>query len=155
MRMLVGRICAAVVATLGFAGAVTAHHGVTGQYDAATPIVLAGTVAAATFAPPHPVLSVRVDQVELAAGAIGRPDEYFGAPVVRPEDVGELREVELSPARMYYNLAERLSVGDRVLLVALRNCLPPHQLRSTWLQLEDGTILSYESDWAPTVDGCD
>ncbi len=154
MLGIIGRTCGIAATMLGLAGAVFAHHGVTGQYDAATPIVLSGTLTAATFAPPHPVLAVRVDTAELPGFDVGRTGEYFGPAVVRSEDVGEVREVELSPVRMFYDLADRLSIGDRVLVVALRNCLPPHQLRSTWVRLDDGTILSYTGDWAPGVDGC-
>ncbi|WP_200841121.1 DUF6152 family protein [Geminicoccus flavidas] len=154
MRGMTGRTWGIAVTTLGLAGAALAHHGVTGQYDAATPIVLSGTLTAATFSPPHPVLSIRVDGAELPAFEVGRPEEYFGPAVVRPEDVGEVREIELSPVRMFYDLADRLSIGDRVLVVALRNCLPPHELRSTWVRLDDETVVSYTGDWAPGVDGC-
>lgn len=154
MLGMTGRTSGAALAVLVSSVAVLAHHGTTGQYDAVAPIVLSGTLVSATFAPPHPVLSIEVDRAELPAFEVGRPDEYFGAPIVRSEDVGEVREVELSPVRMYYDLADRLSIGDRIVVVALQNCLPPHQLRSTWLRLDDDTIVSYTEDWAPTVDGC-
>lgn len=154
MLGMIGRVCGVPFTMLCLAGSVLAHHGVTGRYDAATPIVLSGTITATTFAPPHPVLSVRVDTAELPAFDVGRPAEYFGPAVVRAEDVGEVREIELSPVRMFYNLANRVRVGDRVVIVALRNCLPPHQLRSTWLRLSDGTVVSYTGDWAPGVNGC-
>lgn len=145
----------AALGLLGLSGStVLAHHGVTGRYDAAIPIVLAGTVARATFSPPHPILAVRVEEAEVPELAIDRLDEFTGPLVVRAEDVGEVREIEFSPNRLFYDLGERLTVGDRVVVLALRNCLPPHQLRSTWMQLSDGEVLSYEGDWAPTVDGC-
>ncbi len=151
---LIGRACCITFTILSLSSAGQAHHGVTGRYDAATPIVLSGTVTAATFAPPHPVLSVRVDRAELPAVRVGRPAEYFGPAVARAEDVGEVREIELSPVRMFYDLADRVRVGDRIVIVALRNCLPPHQLRSTWLRLSDDTVVSYTGDWAPGVNGC-
>ncbi|WP_246333217.1 hypothetical protein [Aureimonas mangrovi] len=154
MLSMINRLCVVAALALGVAGAARAHHGVTGQYDAATPIVLSGTLTAAAFSPPHPMLSIQVDTNEPPAFVVGRPDEYFGPAVVRPEDVGPVREVELSPVRMFYDLADQLSVGDRVVVVALRNCLAPHQLRSTWLRLSDGTVVSYTGDWAPGVDGC-
>ncbi|CCV14279.1 exported hypothetical protein [Mesorhizobium sp. STM 4661] len=47
-RIFLGGVCA----LLALSGVVLAHHGVTGRYDASAPIVLVGTVAAATFAPP-------------------------------------------------------------------------------------------------------
>ncbi|WP_207477256.1 DUF6152 family protein [Arenibaculum pallidiluteum] len=154
MLKLVGGACGVAFTILCLTGTVLAHHGVTGRYDAATPIVLSGTITAATFAPPHPVLSIRVDTAELPAFEVGRPAEYFGRAVVRAEDVGKVREIELSPVRMFYQLSDRLSVGDRIVIVALRNCLSPHQLRSTWLRLSDGTVVSYTGDWAPDVNGC-
>jgi hypothetical protein len=97
---------------------------------------------------------VRAESVELPDFALGRPDEYFGPVAARAQDIGAEREVELSPVGMFYDLADRLSVGDQVTIVALRNCLPPHQLRSTWLRLSDGEVISYTGDWAPGVDGC-
>lgn len=139
---------------VSLAGSVFAHHGVTGRYDASRPILISGVVTATTFAPPHPVLSIRVEQREVPDGELGRPREYFGPVTVRPEDVGQVRVVELSPVRMFYDLESKLELGDRVTLVALQNCLSPHQLRSTWLRLENGEVASYTGDWAPGVDGC-
>ena len=155
MLQQIGRIFSILAcATFAFSGGALAHHGVTGRYDASIPIILIGEVTAATFAPPHPVVTVRVTSGDLPDHDVGRPDEYFGKPVVRAEDVGVERTVELSPVRMFYDLAGQLKVGDRVTIVALRNCLPTHQLRSTWLRLSNGEVLSYTGDWAPGVDGC-
>ncbi len=142
------------LAVLGLGGGVFAHHGVTGQYDGAVPIVLHGTVTAATFSPPHPVLAVEVTGRTLPDFEVGRAEEYFGPVVIRPEDVGQVLQVEFAPARMFYELSGQLRPGDEVTVLALRNCLPPHQLRSSWLRLSDGKVLSYTGDWAPSVDGC-
>jgi hypothetical protein len=150
----ISRRSAAVILACGLAGSAVAHHGVTGRYDAARPILISGTVTATTFSPPHPVLSVRIERANVADGQLGRPEEYFGPVAARPEDLGQVREVELSPVRMFYDLEAKVKPGDRVTLVALRNCLPPHQLRSTWIRLMDGETLSYSRDWAPGVDGC-
>jgi hypothetical protein len=139
---------------LALTGIVSAHHGVTGRYDASAPIILDGTVTAAKFAPPHPVFTVRVEAKELPVMELGRQEEYFGPLRTRAEDVGVERDVELSPVPLFYDLADRLRVGDRVTIVALRNCLSPHQLRSTWVQLSDGEVVSYTGDWARGVDGC-
>jgi hypothetical protein len=149
-RTLFGTVFGFVALT----GIVSAHHGVTGRYDASVPIVLHGTVTAATFTPPHPVFTVRVESRQVPAQDLGRPEEYFGPLSTRTEDVGAEHDVELSPVRLFYNLADRLRVGDQVTIIALRNCLPPHQLRSTWLRLSDGEVVSYTGDWAPGVDGC-
>lgn len=139
---------------VSLAGSVLAHHGVTGRYDASRPILVSGVVTATTFAPPHPVLSIRVEQRQVSDGGLGRPHEYFGPVAVRSEDVGQVRVIELSPVRMFYDLENKLRPGDRITLVALQNCLSPHQLRSTWLRLESGEVVSYTGDWAPGVDGC-
>ncbi|WP_246767399.1 hypothetical protein [Rhizobium leguminosarum] len=148
------RTLGTVFGFLALTGIVSAHHGVTGRYDASAPIILHGTVTAATFSPPHPVFTVLVEARGLSKMALGRPGEYFGPLKTRAEDVGVERDVELSPVRLFYNLANRLRVGDQVTIVALRNCLSPHQLRSTWLRLPDGEVVSYTGDWAPGVDGC-
>lgn len=138
------------------AGAVMAHHGVTGLYDTSGPIILAGTVTGTVFTPPHPVISVRVEAAEpkLPAAVAQRTDEFAGTAIVRSEDVGKVRDIEFSPVRTFYDLADTVKVGDRVLIVALRNCRPPHQLRSSWMQLSDGQIVSYEGGLHRRADGC-
>lgn len=136
------------------AGTVLAHHGVTGRYDTSRPIVLAGTVTQATFSPPHPVLAVRIEAAEPQAVEINRPDEVTGPLVARPEDVGQVREIELSPVRTFYDLGDRVRVGDRIMVVALRNCRPPNQLRSSWVRLSDGQVVSYTGGLHRRVDGC-
>ncbi len=148
------RVLGTAFGILALTGIVSAHHGVTGRYDASAPIILHGTVTAATFSPPHPVFTVRGEANGFPARDLGRPEEYFGPLRTRAEDVGVERDVELSPVRLFYDLADRLRVGDRVTIVALRNCLSPHQLRSTWLRLSDGEVVSYTGDWARGVDGC-
>ena len=146
---------AAIAVTLS-AGAVMAHHGVTGLYDTSVPIILAGTVTDTVFSPPHPVISVRVEAAEprLPAAVGQRGDEFTGPAVVRAEDVGKVRDIEFSPVRTFYDLADTVKVGDRVLIIALRNCRPPHQLRSSWMQLSDGQIVSYEGGLHRRADGC-
>lgn len=155
-QLAIFTVAAALTVLIVSGGSALAHHGDTGRYDASTPIVLAGTVTRATFSPPHPVLSVRVEaaDADLPASEVGRPDDFTGPFVVRPEDAGQVREIEFSPVSEFYSLGDQISIGDRVVVLALRNCLPPHQLRSTWIQLPDGQAISYTGDWAPGVDGC-
>ncbi len=151
-RLFVGFLAALILSS----GLVLAHHGVTGRYDSSTPIVLSGTVTRATFSPPHPVLLVRIDtaEVTLTAEEVNRPDDFAGPFVVRPRDVGQVREIEFSPVSEFYDLADRVSVGDRVSVLALRNCLPSNELRSSWINLSDGQVVSYTGDWARLVAGC-
>lgn len=135
-------------------GTAATHRGVTGQPDAGTPMILAGTIARATFAPPHPVLLVQVEGGEIQVGDLGRPDEFTGPFVQRPGDVGAVREVEFPPVGTLYDPRDRVAAGDRVVVLALRTCLPPHEPRSPWAQLEGGEVVSHEGGLNVRVDGC-
>jgi hypothetical protein len=148
------RYSVAFAAVLLPGGMALAHHGVSGLYDTSRPIALTGVVTAARFAPPHPVISVRVEDAAAPAGDLGRPDEITGPIAVRDEDVGQVREVEFSPMRIFYELNAELRPGDRVTIVALRNCRPPHQLRSSWIRLPDGETVSYGGGLHRRADGC-
>lgn len=155
MKALVHKRIAITLTGLAVAStAALAHHGVTGRYDASQPILISGEVVETTFSPPHPTLSIRVEAGSVPTDGLGRPQEYFGPVVSRAEDAGVVRTVELSPVRMFYDLEQKLRSGDRVTLVALQNCLSPHQLRSTWVRLSGGEVVSYTGDWARGVDGC-
>jgi hypothetical protein len=146
--------CFTLVLLTCFSGTVLAHHGVTGLYDTSRPIALTGTVTEATFSPPHPVISIRIEQADAPGGDLGRPDEITGPIATRAEDVGRVREIEFSPVRTFYNLGRRVQVGDKVTVVALRNCRPPHQLRSSWIRLPGGEIVSYAAGLHKRTDGC-
>ncbi|KFC68226.1 hypothetical protein FF80_01950 [Devosia sp. LC5] len=140
---------------IGLTGsAVLAHHGISGSYDTSAPIVLIGTVTQATFSPPHPVISLRVEGTEVSDLAVDRPDEFNGPFTVRAEDVGTVQEVEFSPVSMFYDLRDDIEVGDSVVILALRNCLAPNELRSSWIQLPDGQVHSYTGGLHEKVDGC-
>lgn len=65
----------------------------------------------------------RGEAKELPSMEQGGPEQYFEALRTRAEDVGVERDVELSPVRLYYDLADILRVGDQITIVALRNCL--------------------------------
>jgi Family of unknown function (DUF6152) len=147
-----------IVVTLSFltilSSAARAHHGVTGLYDTSQPILIAGTVTEATFSPPHPVISVMVEAAEPPEGDVGRPDEFTGPIQLRADDVGQVREVEFSPVATFYDLRDRIRVGDRVVIVALQNCEPEQQLRSSYIALSDGEVISYTAGLHRKVDGC-
>jgi hypothetical protein len=135
-------------------GTVQGHHGIGGRYDTSKPIVLSGTVTRATFSPPHPVFFLRVDAAKPPALKLNRPDEITGPLLVRPEDAGKVREIELSPVDTFYGLRGKVRVGDRITVVALRNCLSPNELRSSWVQLSGGQVASYAQGLHRKVDGC-
>jgi hypothetical protein len=156
-RQFLRRHCTTAVVAALMLPSVTAwtHHGVTGEYDTSTPIVISGTVTHGVFAPPHPVLSVRVDASELPEGLnVDRPDIITGPLTIRVDDAGEVRAIELPPLRAFHELGRKLRGGDHVTLIALRNCLPPHELRSSWIQLPDGHIVSQTGDKARRTHGC-
>jgi hypothetical protein len=121
---------------LALTGIVSAHYGLAGRYDASAPIILHATVTAAAYSPLYPFFMARGEAKELPSMEQGGPEEYFEALRTRAEDVGVERDVELSPVRLYYDLADILRVGDEITIVALRNCLSP----STWLRLPDGEV---------------
>jgi hypothetical protein len=148
------RLALAATGVLLSTGAVFAHHGVTGLYDTSRPVALTGTVTAASFSPPHPVISLRVERAAPPAGDLGRPDEITGPIAARDEDVGRERKVEFSPVRPFYAIGRSVRVGDRVTIVALRNCRAPHQLRSSWIRLADGAVVSYAGGLHRRADGC-
>lgn len=155
MKTLNCRLIGVVLGSLVLSGgAVLAHHGVTGRYDTSTPIAITGTVTDATFTPPHPVLSVRAEAAQPPNVERNPPDKFTGPTIARPEDVGQVHEIEFSPVQTFYQLGDRVRVGDRIAVLALRNCLPPHQLRSWWIQLADGQVVSISGDWARGVEGC-
>lgn len=142
----------AAFATL--AGAASAHHGVTGYYETSKPVLVAGTVTKATFSPPHPVVSVLVEATEVPTGDMGRPDEFKGPITLNAGDVGDVVEVEFSPVSTFYELRDKLRIGDRVMILALRNCDRPQQLRSSWIELSGGEVISYKGGLHRKVETC-
>lgn len=146
-------IAAAGLLTLRGEGA-SAHHGVTGRYDAGHPISVTGTVVRATFSPPHPVLTIRVAEGSPPGSGSNLPRDLRGPVTTRRSDIGQLRTVEFTPADRFYALRSRVKPGDKVQLIAMRNCLPPHQLRSWWLKLPDGRVVVVNGDWARKVVRC-
>lgn len=135
-------------------GTAFAHHGITGTYDRSTPIILFGQVTRAVFAPPHPEITLLVEAFEGPLPDVNRPDEFTGPFVARPEDVGQERDIEFSPVGTSYGLADRLNKRDRVLILALQNCRSPRRLRSSWISLANGDIISYDRGLHRRADGC-
>jgi hypothetical protein len=136
------------------ATAAAAHHGFTGRYDTDRPIWLTGTVAALSASPPHPTASIRVDEAPGPPPAV-LPAEFTGTLAARPEDGGRTLQIEFPPVGAFYALGQRLRPGDRVAVMALRNCRPPHQLRSQWIRLPDGAVVQREGRLSYMGRGCD
>jgi hypothetical protein len=126
---------------------VLAHHGFSGRYDRSAPVWLAGTVTAASFGLPHSVITLTPD-------------------TTLPPDVGEFADglvtwtgadpvtVEFPPVARFFDIGDMIAVGDRIGLVALRNCDEPHQLRGQWVQPATGVPVVREGRMQEEVAGC-
>lgn len=137
---------------IGWPALVRAHHGFGGRYDTSRAILLAGRVERLRIGMPHPWIVLRVD--DDAASGIGAPREFEGRIVRRDEDRGQLREVEFPPVARFLELGPELRVGDRVVVIALRNCQAPHQLRGQWIRLASGREVLREGRMQTEVAGC-
>jgi hypothetical protein len=128
-----------------------AHHGFTGRYDTNNPIWIEGVVESLATAPPHPTMQVRLDDPARSASVIVAPSELTGPIRALTDGAGRAVEVEFPPVPDFFSMGEKLRVGNRVAVIALRNCQPPHQLRSQWVRLTSGNLiqrvgrLSYQS----------
>jgi hypothetical protein len=131
-----------------------AHHGGNGRYDASRPIYLRGTVVTATFAAPHAVMTIAVEAAEPPTLSENERADFRGDVMVRSEDVGVTRQIEFAPIGVFFSLSDRVSLGDRVEVIAMRNCDAPHQLRSQWIRLADGELVMRTGGRHRTVDGC-
>ncbi|WP_425645357.1 hypothetical protein [Agrobacterium leguminum] len=132
----------ALALAISVIGVASAYHGFGDRYDLSAPIWVEGEVVEAYFGQPHAELTIRT-RVDMALPATA-PDMDMaaafldaGALVVLPETVGQTIEVELPPTQQYFGLGERIHVGDRVAIIAVRNCDEPHQLNGQWLRLAD------------------
>ena len=112
LLLLLGAVAAPLVSA-------PAHHGGIDRYDSSRPINLRGVVTKATFAPPHPILTLLIDTVsEPPALTPAETADFTGAVVVRAEDSGATRTIEFAPIGMFFNLSGRVVVGERVEVIA-------------------------------------
>jgi hypothetical protein len=150
-------LAAACLTTLG-AGAAWAHHGFGGRYDLANPVWIEGEVVEAYFGQPHAELTIAVPAdlaLPAAAPDLGTADFLgAGALAVLPETQGTTIVVELPPTEQYYGLGDRMAVGDRIAIIAVRNCEPPHQLNGQWLRLADGEVVARAGAMSYMVEAC-
>jgi hypothetical protein len=151
-------LATACLTTVG-AGAAWAHHGFGGRYDLANPVWIEGEVTEAYFGQPHAELNIAVpDDLSLLASVpdLGSAASFLDADalVILPETQGATVVVELPPTQQYYGLGDRVAVGDRVAIVAVRNCEPPHQLNGQWLRLADGEVVARAGAMSYMVEAC-
>ncbi|MBB4005540.1 DUF6152 family protein [Aurantimonas endophytica] len=140
-------------------GAAWGHHGFGGRYDLSAPVWIEGEVTRAYFGQPHAELVIRVADdlgVPAAPPDLGSAATFLdpGRLQVRADMRGASVEVELPPTQKYFSLGERIAVGDRIAIIAVRNCDPPHQLNGQWLRLADGEIVARAGAMSYMVGGC-
>jgi hypothetical protein len=143
------------LALLAVPGLALAHHGFTGRYDTDQPIWLVGRVTAVNAAPPHPVITL-VPEPSATAPPVGadRPKELTGEIAFAGEFVGRPVQVEFPPVQSFFALGDAVKPGDTVRIIALRNCRPPHQLRSQWVMLPDRRVIQREGRLSYMARGC-
>lgn len=136
-----------------------AHHGFQSRYDMGKPVWIEGTVERLYFGNPHSELTVKI-AADLAvpdpAPTLGPASSFLSNAALHvPTDLpGQTVELELPPTTQYSSLGDRVSVGDRIAAVAIRNCEAPHQLNVQWLRLADGSIESRQAAMSYMVEQC-
>jgi hypothetical protein len=146
-----------VIAVLSAAAALgssvaLAHHGFTGEYDSSTPLWIEGTVTKVTFSPPHPTMVIRLQRDARPTPPSPLPPEANKAPALLADRA--TAEVEFPPIGTFYALGEKVKIGDKVSLIALRNCKPPHQLRSQWIRIASQEVVTRDGRMSYMVARC-
>ena len=123
------------------------HHGFSGRYDLSRPIWIEGEVVRAYFGPPHAELTIRTApsmRVPSPLPRLGPTASFIDAGSLRilTPTQGRTFRLELPPTQQYFGLRSRVAVGDRIAVVALRNCERPHQLNVQWLRPAKGAIVA-------------
>lgn len=138
------------------AGAAVAHHGFTGAYDTSRPLYLEGRVTAVTLVQPHAEMTIEVPADIALPQDFPQIDVLGIADVpakIRPMSAGTYR-VQMAGTNFVRDLSGRIKPGDRVGLVALRNCRPPNEVRSRWIRTADGAVLVRGGATQAEVNGC-
>ena len=117
---------------------VTAHHGFSGRYDLSTPLWIEGVVVQAYFGRPHATVTLRTP-ADMALPS-PQPDPAIARDVidvsrltVRPDTRGRELLIEFPPVSQFFGMDGKLAIGDRISVIAFRNCDAPHQLRGQWI----------------------
>lgn len=139
---------------LGVLNTAFAHHGFGGRYDTRVAIYLAGTVHRARVGMPHPVIELRVSLPAAPPTGLSEGAEFEPRLVMRLEDQAQMRAVEFPPVARFLELGPEIKRGDRIAIIAFRNCLAPHQLRGQWIQLRSGRVVVRQGRMQNEVEGC-
>ncbi len=145
---------AAGLLTLAFAVPAVAHHGFTGQYDASKPTYIQGTVQAVTVAYPHAEMTIQVVDAATVPRELPEIANLRIQNVMEKMAVAEPGTYALQISGLQDELQGNIAAGDKIALVALRNCLPPNQYRSRWIRLASGKIASFAGAAQTEVNGC-
>lgn len=143
-------VLAFVLACAGTAA--LAHHGFSGRYDRSTPLWIEGVVTDASFGFPHSTLVLDTGAGALPVDLPESAVEFADGLAILPE-AGEVA-VEFPPVGRFNGLEDRVGVGDRIQLVVLRNCEPPHQLRVQWIAPATGEPVVREGRMQEEVAAC-
>jgi hypothetical protein len=138
MECLMQKLLSVAILTMALLGGTAqAHHGFTGRYDTDKPYQIVGRVVAVSASPPHPTVTITVESAAMEApDGNERPSEITGPLIALDAALtGQSVTIEFPPVATFYALGDRIKVGDRVEIIALRNCRTPHQLRSQWIRL--------------------
>lgn len=144
---------AAALALLGTVPA-GAHHGFTGAYDASRPIFMEGTVQRVTVAYPHVELTLQVTARAQVPGTLPKIDDLGIPELMKLMTSAAPGSYALQVAGLQSELEGRIAAGDRIALVALRNCLPPNQHRTRWIRVASGEVVSLSGRTQTEVAGC-
>lgn len=136
------------------ATAALAHHGFGGSYDRSAPVYLEGTVQRAYFGQPHAELVLTVDAAVQSATLDETAQAFADGLTFWRAEFGASPEIELPPVRLFFDLETRVRPGDRIAIIALRNCDPPHQLRAQWIAPPAGEPVVRRGRMQTEVSGC-
>jgi hypothetical protein len=153
-------VATALAALLGFVAAslpAIAHHGFRGEYNTAQPIYIEGVVDTVEIAPPHVELALTAPSGVAVPSTLDKiADINIENALAKtvPAQAGSY-DLQLAGTEFVGMLEGRIKPGDRIAVMALRNCQPPHEHRSRWIRLADGEIVTVTGRTQAEVEGCD
>jgi hypothetical protein len=158
MPTLFHRLLPVVIAAF-FSSQSSAHHGFGGEYDGSSPLWIEGVVNEMKVSHPHPELRITVSSATRPTSLSNL--ETLGGESILPilksiqARAGTTITVEFPPVANFFQINERVKVGERVSIIAYRNCLAPHQIRGQWARNEHGEVVTRpRGNMQRTVRGC-
>jgi len=129
------------------------------RFDDARPIYIEGIIAEAAWSPLRSQLVLRVGAASAAPpGDLPEIDD-MSLPVALGDSparelLGGTVRIDVPGIPRFRSLPGRIALGDRVAVIAHRNCSPPHQLRAHWVRLASGAVVKPEDRPRDIVNGC-